>query len=238
MRLRTRLPAVLLQLCLAIPLASAADFWIKKPYDKWSADETQRMMAESPWATTLTLGGFQTGIADGANAPGYRGEMDTNPQISYNLRFASALPVREAQVRSSQIGVHYDAMKPEQKAAFDANASKFLAVAFPDRVIVTVTFHSDVENFQSLLRTYWASQSLAKLSMTTYLHTKSDRLNLAGYGFKDDTFQFVFPRPKDLSPDDKLAVEFIHPRINVISEQRVFQEFSVKKMLVDGKPVF
>jgi len=216
----------------------AAEFWLKKPYKQWSPDETQKMLTESPWATTLTLGGFQTRVADGADQAGYRGEMDTNPQISYTLRFASALPIREAQVRASELGAHYDSMKPEQKSAADANAAKFLAVAFPDRVIVTVTFHSDVGNFQSLLRTYWTEQSLAKLSMTTYLHTKTDKLSLTGFSAKDDTFQFVFPRPKDLRPDDKLGVEFVHPRINVIGEQRVFQEFSVKKMQVDGQPAF
>jgi hypothetical protein len=236
-RLRNRLAALFLLICLAA-LAGAAEFWVKKPYKNWSADETQRMLDESPWATTLSLGGFQTNISEGADGGGYRGEMDTNPKITYNIRFGSARPIREAQVRSSQIGAHYDSMSAEQRAALDANASKFIATTFPDRVIVTVTFHSDVENFKSVLRNYWNTQSLAKLSMTTYLHTKDDKLSLAGYNVKDDTFQLTFPRPKQLRPDDKIAVEFVHPRVNVIGEQRIFQEFSVKKMLVDGEPVF
>ncbi|MFZ3340264.1 MAG: hypothetical protein WA609_05845 [Terriglobales bacterium] len=236
-RLRRGLTALLLLVYLA-PLAGAGDFWLKKPYHNWSADETQRMLAESPWATTLSLSGVQTDIAEGANGGGYRGEMETNPTITYTLRFGSARPIREAQVRSAQIGSHYDSMTAEQKAAFDANANKFLAVAFPDRVVVTVTFHSDVQNFASVLRNYWTHQSLAKLSVTTYLHTKTDRLSLIGYSVKEDTFQLTFPRPKQLQPDDKLAVEFVHPRVNVIGEQRVFQQFSVKKMLVDGEPAF
>jgi hypothetical protein len=237
MRLRNGVAALFLLGCLAV-LAGAADFWVKKSYKDWSIDEAQRILAESPWATTLSLGGFQTDIAEGAAGGGYRGEMDTNPTIIYTMRFGSARPIREAQVRSSQIGAHYDSMSAEQKAALDANASKFLSVAFPDRVVVTVTFHSDVQNFESVLRNYWASQSLAKLSMTTYLHTKDDKLSLIGYSVKEDTFQFTFPRPKQVRPDDKIGIEFVHPRVNVIGEQRIFQEFSVKKMLVGGEPSF
>jgi hypothetical protein len=79
-------------------------------------------------------------------------------------------------------------------------------------------------------------QSLAKLSMTVFLNTKTERLSLLAYGFKDDTFQFTFSRPKQLSPDEKISVEFIHPRTNAISQQRILQEFPLKKMLVDGQP--
>jgi hypothetical protein len=238
MQLQRRLIVLLLLFGLGVQLVLAADFWVKKPYQNWSADEAQHILDESPWATTLSLGGFQNNITDGAARPGYRGEMDTDPKIVYNIRFASARPIREAQVRSMQLNAHYDAMSAEKKAAFDASATKFLAVPFPDRVIVTVTFHSTVENFQSLLRTYWTSQSLANLSMTTYLNTKTDKLGLIAYSFKEDTFQLTFPRPKQLRPDDKVAIEFVHPKINVIGEQRIFQEFSVKKMLVDGEPSF
>lgn len=126
-------------------------------------------------------------------------------------------------------------MSLEQKAAFDANSSKFLAVNFAAYVVVSVTFHTNVENYGSLLRNYWASQNLAKLSQSVFLDTRTEKLTLVGYTFKDDTFQFTFPRPKDLQPGDgKISVEFIHPRINVIGQERVFHEFNLKKMVVNG----
>jgi len=225
---------ILLGFCLAVSLtALAADFWIKKPYQNWSPDETQHMLEESPWATTLTLGGSQA--VAGPN-PGYRGEMETNPTISYTVQFRSARPIREAQVRTSQLNAHYDKMSAEQKAAFDANASKFLDAAFPDRVLVSVTFHTNVQDYDSQLRTYWASQSAAKLNMSVYLNTNADKLSLLDYGFKEDTFQFTFPRPKQLGPDEKISLEFVHPRIERIGRQRILQVFSVKKMLVNGEP--
>ncbi len=227
--------APLIPVCLAVSLAAwAADFWVKKPYQTWSAEETQKMLEDSPWATTLTLGGFQNISGSGANP---RGEMEDNPSITYTIQFRSAAPIRQAQVRSSQLNAHYDKMSAEQKAAFDANVSKFLNAGFPDRIIVAVTFQSNVQNYQSQLRTYWADQSLPKQSMKVFLNTGAERLSLSSYSYKDDTFQFVFPRPKDLAPDGKISVEFVHPRIERVGEQRVFQVFSLKKMLVDGQPV-
>jgi hypothetical protein len=238
LRLRTnfyQLIAFLSILCLAVPLAAMGDFWVKKPYQNWSAEETRRVLEESPWATTLTLGAVQTATPSSRS---HNAEMETDPSISYILQFRSALPIREAQVRSSQLNSHYDKMNPEQKAAFDANAGKFLGVTFPDRVVVAVTFHTNVQEDDSLMRNYWASQSLAKLSMSVYLNTNSERLSLLSYSFKDDTFQFTFPRPKQVQPEEKISVEFVHPRIGAIGQQRIFQTFSLRKMLVDGQPAF
>jgi|SRR5580658_1656403 hypothetical protein len=236
-----RLSAPVLVVCLSLPLSAAGgDFWAKKPYRQWSAEETGRIQAESPWATTLTLGSVQTTITSGdsPNNRGYRTEMETDPTISYNLQFRSAQPIREAQVRSFQLNAKYDSMSADKKAAFDANASKFLAVTFLDRVVVSVTFHTNVQDYESALIAYWQRQSLATLSMSTFLNAGKERLSLVSYGFKDDTFQFTFPRPKQLSPDEKIGVEFVHPKINLVGQQRILQEFSVKKMLINGEPAF
>src|SRR5580693_5336354 len=155
----------LLVVCLTVLTASGADFWIKKPYQNWSADETHHILEESPWATTLTLGSVQTSITSGdsPNNHGNRGEMETDPSISYNLQFRSAQPIREAQVRSSELNAKYDAMSADKKAAFDASAGKFLAVTFPDRVVVSVTFHTNVQDYESQLRSYWERQSVPTL---------------------------------------------------------------------------
>jgi hypothetical protein len=131
--------------------------------------------------------------------------METSPTISYTLQFRSARPIRETQVRSSQLNSHYDKLNGAQKAAFDTNADKFLAVTFPDRVVVSVTVRTNVENYQSVLRNYWVSQSLAKLSMSVYPNSNAEKLILTSYSFNDDTFQFTFPRPKQLRPDEKIS---------------------------------
>ena len=95
-----------------------------------------------------------------------------------------------------------------------------------------------MQNIESQLRTYWASQSMGKLSMSAFLNSGKERLSLVAYNYKDDTFQFTFPRPHDVSPDGKVGVEFVHPRMGAVGEQRILQEFSLKKMVVNGEPSF
>jgi len=239
--MHARLIVPVLLICLAVPLAMGGDFWLKKPYQHGSPEETRRMLEESPWAETITLSTAINNmpvLQQGGTETGPRTEMTTDPTITYTLQFRSAEPIREAQVRSSQLSSHYDSMSPDQKAAFDASAGKFLGVTFSDRVGVSVTFHTNVLNYESLLRNYWSSQSLAKLSMTAYLNAGKERLSLLNYTFKEDTFQFTFPRPKQLRPEEELSVEFVHPRTALIGEQRIRQEFNLKKMLANGEPVF
>src|SRR5437763_1520157 len=121
---------------LALQMAASADgqeFWLKKPYRQWSLDETTRMMRDSPWAITTTLRSAsnpsaQIGSPTGpAMVGGYESNGELDPTIVYTLQLCSAAPIRQAMVRSGQLRSHYDALKPEQKAAFDAGANKFLA---------------------------------------------------------------------------------------------------------------
>jgi hypothetical protein len=227
---------------LVVSLAAGEDFWLKKPYQKWSAEETGRLLQDSPWATTLVLTNVNrttpTINRQGVASNTATNDVETEPSVAYTLQFRSAAPIREAMVRSSQLSARYDAMNADQKAAFDANSSKFLTATFLDRVLVAVTFRSNSQNDQSLLRVYWASQNLAKMNISTFLNAGKERLSPEGYACKDDTFQLTFPRPKQLSPDSRFSVEFIHPNIDVIREQRVFLEFNLKKMMVRGESAF
>src|ERR1700693_5239259 len=141
---------------LAVSLAAREDFWVKKPYQQWSAEEAGRLLEDSPWATTRVL---RTAVveleAPGQMDPTRSSDMESQPTIVYTLQFRSAAPIREAIVRSSQLRSRYDAMSAEQKTIFDTNAGKFLAATFPDHVVVSVSFRSNPQNYQSLLRVYW-----------------------------------------------------------------------------------
>ena len=241
MRIFKPIPLVVLY-GLVATLAVGEDFWLKKNYRQWSAEETRRLLEDSPWATSLTLSSalnVAPAISGGAaqTAPTYASDSVSEPTIVYQIQFRSAAPVREAMVRSSQLLSRYDAMSVDQQAAFDANASKFLAVTFPDRVVVSVTFRSNVQNYQSLLRVYWEGQNAAKLHESVYLNVDKDRLPVQGYAFQGDTFQFIFARPKTLRPDSQVGVEFIHPTVDQIRNRRVLLDFKVKKMLLNGEPV-
>jgi len=244
--------------------AWAEDFWVKKPYAKWSSDETRRMLESSPWSTTVKMGGAVggggaasragiarggTGTADplsgGNSQPGGIGivasgagavdsEGDIGADITYTVQFRSAAPVRQALIRSAQLQLKYDGMAEAQKSSFDANASKFLTASFPDRILVCITFKASNNTYQSSLREYWRNQSIAKLNQMTFLNVGSEKLTLLDYGFKDDTIQMAFPRPKEITAETEVSLEFHHPNVGPVREQRLQVNFKAKKMVVDG----
>ncbi len=255
-------------------IAQAADFWEKKEYRKWSLKECRKMLQNSPWSkkrtysqvlnSDLRIGAIATtpgdptaGTAGNTNNPnagnptisqtgvGDRGR-ETNPRLTYQAQFRSALPVRQAMVRMRMLQLKYDEMAPEQQAEFDAQAARFLDSNFSDRVVVYVSFNSNVQQDELTLVQHWRRQTLDSLRNFTYLNgAKGVRAPLLSYTVSRNGrgFQFTFPREVDgrplVSPKDKsLQLEFIHPNIRKQGEKRVLLSFKIKKMLMDGEPVF
>ena len=102
-----------------------AQFWNKKDYRDWSANECRRILTNSPWTKTYSSSAMQMPSgAEGSAVPGRQPLMT----IQYTAQFFSALPVREAQVRMGQIQAHYERMTPAQQRAFDANSYQHLTV--------------------------------------------------------------------------------------------------------------
>ena len=245
----------------------AEDFWVKKPYSKWSPDETRRMLEASPWSTTVKMGGAvgsgggtsRAGIARGGTGtgdplsggnsqPGGAGmvvsgagavdsEGDLAADITYTVQFRSAAPVRQALIRSAQLQMKYDSMAEAQKSSFDTNASKFLTASFPDRILVCITFKASNNTYQSSLREYWRNQSVAKLNQMTFLNIGREKLTLLDYGFKDDTIQMAFARPKEITQETEVSLEFHHPNVGPVREQRLQVNFKPKKMILGSEVV-
>lgn len=232
----------------------AADFWVKKDFSKWSNDDCQRLLDDSPWAKTKTLStpsGVQPRVSrqvlQAPSSPDAGGE--TAPSISYDLQFRSAKPVREAIVRQAQLQAHYNKMSDQEKSAFDANAAKYIGQTFSDKVVVAVIFTSNVPAYETDLHNYWTRQTAATLQPTVFLNVGKERLQLVGYSLRDNVIEFAFPRPAtQLQPDSLLSVEFVHPTLRTggldtqqnagvlarLGEQRMLFEFKPAKMLLDG----
>jgi len=251
---RTRFISLAAMTAILISAAFGEDFWVKKSYHKWSKEETHKMLTDSPWAKSVSLGMATnpTGVGDttavnavvttgpvtnaGAFYAGDSAEGEMAPGITYTAQFRSAEPIREALVRTQELTSHYDTLSGDAKSRFEASESKFLSATFPDRILLCVTVNSNVQGYVSALRTYWSAQSVPKLSMTTFLNAGTEKLSLVGYGFKDDTIQFVFPRPKNLGAEETFTLEFVHPTIQRLYEQRMLVSFHTKKMEIKGQP--
>lgn len=264
---------VLLTLALALLSAAAAqgqEFWAKKPYQKWSEKEARKLLSDSPWAESHVLS--QTIIQplqspgaprpatnpleniESARSPEPLAREDvgrarqTRPELKYEAQFRSALPIRQAIVRLSQINAKYDDMTAEQKLAFDKNAEAFLAKKFPDTVILYVSYGSNVQIDERELARHWQSQTTEALKNFVFLILPGgEKIPLLGYTVAQGgsrEFQFVFPRSVEgrpiILPSDKknLQLEFSHPKIRDQKESRVLISFKVEKMMIHGAVVY
>jgi hypothetical protein len=217
--------------------AQGKEFWEKKDFKQWSEKECRNLLQKSPWAQTRTLS--QVVIESiGAQTPSTTPGREANPRIEYQVQFRSALPIRQAFVRLSQITQKYDQLSPEQKQAFDQNAEQFLARTFPDVVIVVVGFNANVPSDELDLIRHWQTHTTETLKNSVFLiGAGGKRIPLLRYvpPSSGREFQFVFPREYEgraaAGPGDKsLMVEFQSPAFRNWREERILVEFKVEKM--------
>jgi len=115
---------VVLPFAAAALVLCAGEVWNSKAYTEWSADEVNRVLTDSPWArqvsalfgtaprevdrsvipppgaSTNNMGGTR-GVTDGRWDGGVgRNVDDSPPKLPVTIRWDSALPVREALLRS------------------------------------------------------------------------------------------------------------------------------------------
>lgn len=242
--MKARQVFVLGVLCLmAAVWAQAQGYWQKKPYREWSESECRKMLKDSPWANSFTVGQvlFQTVREESAVAG-----RDTSPQITYLAQIWSARPVREAMMRLQLLDPKYEKMDAAQKKGLDEKLGKFIETEFPDTVVVQVIFSTTAQGYDLQLARHWQSQSEDSLRQNTNLIGAQGRVSplhvmVAPGGSRE--MQFIFPRLFNgqplVGPNDKeLALEFVHPAIGIVPEERVFIRFNVKKMMMNGKLVF
>lgn len=215
-----------------VPAVSGADFWEKKEYGEWSQRQATKILEDSPWAKIykpITYGS-DTG-------------SDGMPQfVQYNIRFSSALPIRQATVRLSQIANNYDKLSSDQKQAFDSQAEPFLAVDFTDFIVIDITYSTNIITRDQTLATHWQTQTTETLKNIAYLiGTNGVKVPLLEYKSAQGAgraFQLIFPRkfggqPILNSEDKTLTLEFELPGASGTDEAHL--EFKVKKMIVGDK---
>jgi hypothetical protein len=217
----------------------AADFWETKDYTKWSNKECASLLTNSPWAYELKLyRQGKLGSSDGAEGQAY---------VKYNIRFISALPIRQAQVRQLQIANKYDSLSDAQKQAFDKQTEAFLYADYGDKVVIGITYETNIQqNYQELSR-YWQSQTAEVMANSVFLTPdKGSKARLVRYnppqGAQTD-FAFIFPREVDgnplLSDENKnLILEFTYPVVGGIGDGKGYAEFKVKKMMIKSGIIY
>src|SRR5262249_44635079 len=161
-----------------IGLAQSKDFWVKKDYRTWTDKECLKLLDDSPWANhyafaQIYIDPLQTNSTDR--------ERQQNPSIEYKVQIRSALPVRQALVRLSQINNKYDQMTEEGRKAFDQNAEKFLSGGSRDLIVMHVRYSATVQNDDRDLSRHWRNQTIDTLKNFTYLIAGGEKVPLSGF---------------------------------------------------------
>lgn len=204
-----------------VPTAAAQDFWVKKPYTEWSQREVQRMLRDSPWARRWVMQraaivpiGRETAM-ESADRAGER-----TPEVTYTVQIRSALPMRQALVRISQIEQGND-MPREQLERWQRAHQNLLQLQFAETVVLYVLYSSNIPLYDRELAHYWHGQTTETLLDKVFLNTPGGRLPLLAYSHAPGAtraFQLTFPRFHEGQPiipegSKQFSLEFHSPEL-------------------------
>ena len=121
---------------------------LTKPYQQWTARETERLLSDSPWAQT------EPGLVRSGRTDPVTEVVDT----TITVRLRSALPVREALARLNQLKDRYDQKNEHDRTVIDARNKELLECSdCADYYAVSITpgagSRSDLPAFLSSGRT-------------------------------------------------------------------------------------
>jgi hypothetical protein len=255
-----KVAAIVTSLALCAATAGAEDFWVKKEWKDWSKGEVKKMLEDSPWSKTWSIGEVRRSeVRESSSGTG----RETTPRIYYAIQLRSALPVRQAVVRDVQIQNKYDSLPAEQKRSLDESAQAYLAKDYADVIVVHVVFWSNVQAYERQLAEFWGK--VTKPENTKLITSRGRIIEPLRYVAPPQgryEFELIFPRRaggEDIitASDKSLRVEFPHPnigtgsetnqdrnlaetdrtgaKVDIISGQRVTAEFKVEKLHFKGK---
>jgi len=222
--------------------------WSKKDWKQWSKDDCKKVLEDSPWAQRWTQSGakmanFATRTR-GTSGVGSESEL----AVSYVIQFRSARPVREAVVRQVLIANQYDLLDPEKKEVMRKQTEGFLNRTYDDVIVVHVTYGSNVQEYNRDLATFWQTHySEGTVPQEAFLNgprgQKVAPVRMISPKGGAQEFELIFPRLVEgkpfLEPGDKtIGVEFVSPSVGGVDSSRVFMEFKVDKMSLNGELVY
>jgi hypothetical protein len=226
----------------------AADFWQAKPFTDWNDKDVQKMLQSSPWAKQFSValaasngsvGGRRAGnspnsgamsgpagTADQGGLGRYAGNRDGasdsgpggGPTINLTVRWQSAMPVREALVKT----------KYGNEAATSAEAKKALEEKVDHYILAVGGLPKNVlQGNADDLKKQMLAQGTLVIKGKDPIKPVDFMTESAG---RTAEVMFAFPKTTTITEDDK-EVEFIVK----IGDFSIRQKFRLKDMLINGK---
>lgn len=185
--------------------------------------------------------------------------------VTYIVQFRSALPIREAVVRQVLIANGYDKLEPPKQKEMEKQTEGFLNRKYDDVIVVHVIYESNVQEYNRTLAAFWQTTfPEGTVPQDAFLNgprgQKVAPIRMISPKGGAQEFELIFPRVVEgkplLEPGDKtISVQFLAPglssrditssrdlaqrdaatRDGQVASARVFAEFKVDKMMVNGQ---
>jgi hypothetical protein len=213
-----------------------AQFWEKKDYRQWSQTDCQRLLNDSPWASSYMIGTVVMNTVNQMSAvPG----RDSAPNVTYTAQFLSAKPVRQAMMRLQQLDPKYAKLSAEQKQVFEERSAKFLESEFPETIVIRVQYSGSQALMLPVAR-YWGSTPQKELIKRFYLIGAQGRIAplqvvVASGGGAE--IQVIFPRRFNGEPIMAPGLKELRLEIDDPVETASIP-YKVQKMMLGGELVY
>ncbi|MGH9814897.1 MAG: hypothetical protein ACRD6I_02350 [Candidatus Acidiferrales bacterium] len=218
----------------ALPVQAQA--WKKKEYSKWSENDCRKLLSDSPWASSYTIG---TVLFQPVNEESAVGGRDMAPQVTYAAQFWSAKPVRQAIARLQQLDDKYEKLPAEQKAALDERLAQFLNMEFPEQIVIQVSY-SGSQAFMLSVARFWKQKTEGDLKQSFTLVMEGRRIAPAQVVVAQggaNEMQLIFPRRMDGEPIVTASSKEIRLEIDDPNET-VRIPFKVKDMKIGEELIY
>ena len=211
------------------------------PWTEWSSKQAEKILTDSPWAhrqveTNLTEM-FYSPTAQGRGAPNAstrasEGATNQAINITYNIRFFTARPIRRAFVRMYELSE-----KPDPDSV--KSMRRYAEIVSTKDTIIAVTFNCPDQRFAGKVMQAFNSAVTATLKNSTYLERRDGkRVFLEEYvppGRDGFGARFIFPRHVDGKPflnEESGEVRFYSEYKDSL---KLNMRFKISDMLMDGK---
>ena len=180
-----------------------------RDWTQWSRKEAEKILRDSPWAKTQvdtnatemfyspTSDARTTRNAPNAGARLEEGATNQEVNITFNVRFFSARPIRQALMRLIELQKQLD------QTAID-RLHQYAELKASDAVILTVTFQSTDKRSLAKITELFNGATSSSLKNNTYLEMRDGRrIFLEQYvppGSDGFGARFIFPRTIDDRP--------------------------------------
>jgi hypothetical protein len=216
----------------------------EKPWTEWSKKDAEKILADSPWAKAQTdtdtsqmfysptqdpqrMG---TSSNDGSRLA--QGATNQAVNVSFQVRFFSARPVRQALARIMEID-----NKPPAEVA--AKLHQFAEMQSPSSIIVTVTYSSNDQRYSGVVMQQFNSAATGSLKNDAYLQRSDGKqLFLEEYvppGKDGFGARFIFLREVDGQPFIKDANGEIRFYAKYPNGIKIDRRFKLADMMYQGQ---